>query len=197
MKKLLIATKNEGKMKEFKAKLEPLGFKLYSLNDIGFNSEIEETGETFLENALIKAKTIAKEYNLVTLADDSGLIVDALPGELGVKSKRFSKTGKDSDNNILLLEKLKTKTNRKARFVSQLVLYYPNDSYYSYLGKVEGVIAKEPLGTNGFGYDPIFQVLELDTRMALLTKEEKNKISHRGRALEKLVEDIINENITI
>lgn len=197
MKNILIATQNEGKMIEFNSAFNPLGYNCISLNDIGFTSEITEDGETFFENAYMKAKLIAEKFNMVTLADDSGLIVEALPDELGVKSKRFSKSGNHKDNNILLLKKLENITDRSAYFVSQLVLYYPGGKFYTYQGRVYGEIARDFKGENGFGYDPLFIVDGLDKRMAELTKEEKNKVSHRGNALEKMIRDIKNETIVI
>ena len=197
MKQILIATNNLHKLEEFQAALEPFGYDCISLRDIGYMEDILEDGETFFDNAYIKAKTIADKYNIVTLADDSGLVVEALPNELGVRSKRFSESGKDIDNNMLLLEKLKDEENRTAYFVSQLVLYYPNGLFYTYQGRVYGHIAFDFKGNNGFGYDPLFHVDELNLRMAELTRDQKNQISHRGRAIKKLVEDIKNEVISI
>lgn len=197
MKEILIATQNSHKMLEFIQALEPLGFNCISLNDVLFKDEIIEDGKTFFENAFKKAKTISLLYNKITLADDSGLIVNALPGELGVKSKRFSKSAEDKDNNKLLLEKLKDSTDRSAYFVSQLVIYYPSGKFYTYQGRVYGTIAKRQKGVFGFGYDPLFKIDDLNVRMAELTREEKNRVSHRGIAIRKLVKDIKNEVITI
>ncbi len=197
VKNILIATQNEGKMVEFNAAFNPLGYNCISLNDIGFDSEVIEDGKTFFENAYKKAKEIGELFNMITLADDSGLIVEALPYELGVKSKRFSKSGTHRDNNILLLAKLKNTYNRTAYFVSQLVLYYPGGKFYTYQGRVYGEIAYDLKGDFGFGYDPLFIVDGLNKRMAELTEEEKNKISHRGNALKKLIRDIENEVIII
>ncbi len=163
---------------------------MLSLNDIGHKDDIEEDGETFLENALKKAKTIADLYECETIADDSGLIVNALPGELGVRSKRFSPLATYHDNNKLLLEKLEHQSDRTAYFISVLVHYFPSGEYRSYEGRVDGRIADDLRGKNGFGYDPLFHVDELDKRMAELSREEKNMISHRGRAIKKLVEDL-------
>jgi len=150
MRKLIIATHNKNKFNEIKALLEPFSINCLSLNQIGFNIEIEEDGDSFFENAMKKAKTIADRYQIPTLGDDSGLIVDAIPNKLGVLSKRFSKEGTDQANNELLLGTLKSETNRSAHFVSQLVLYFPNGSYYTYIGKVDGHIADDFLGTHGF-----------------------------------------------
>ena len=197
MKEILIATQNEQKMLEFTQALESLGYKCISLNEIGFTDEIIEDGKTFFENAFKKAKTISLKYNMIALADDSGLIVNALPNDLGVRSKRFSKSGLDKDNNALLVKKLKNETDRSAYFVSQLVLYYPGGKFYTYQGRVYGEIAKELKGINGFGYDPLFQIEDLNKRMAELTREEKNHVSHRGNAIKKFVKDLKNEVITI
>lgn len=191
MEKLLIATQNEDKMNEFKTALEPLGYTLLSLNDVGYDEEIIEDGQTFFDNALKKAKTIAMHFQCQTIADDSGLIVGALPGELGVMSKRFSPQATYHDNNMLLLEKLKAKQNRSAYFVSVLVHYFPDGHFKSYEGRVYGHIAHDLVGDNGFGYDPLFIVDELGKRMAQLSPEEKNRISHRGRAIKLLAEDLL------
>jgi XTP/dITP diphosphohydrolase len=197
MKDILIATQNSHKMLEFIQALEPLGFNCISLNDVDFKDDIIEDGKTFFENAFKKAKTISLLFDKIVLADDSGLVVNVLPGELGVKSKRFSKSEKDIDNNKLLLKKLKGVTDRSAYFVSQLVLYYPGGKFYTYQGRVNGTIAKRQKGIFGFGYDPLFEVEDLNVRMAELTREEKNRVSHRGNAIKKLVKDIKNEVITI
>jgi len=197
MKKLIIATHNKNKFNEIKALLEPFQIICLSLNQIGFDTEIVEDGDSFFENAMKKAKTIAEQYQIPTLGDDSGLIVDAIPDKLGVLSKRFSKEGTDKANNELLLETLKGETNRSAHFVSQLVLYFPDGTYYTYIGKVDGHVANDYLGTHGFGYDPLFIIDELGKRMAELPQEEKNKISHRARALGQLIEDIKHEVLVI
>ncbi|MCK4551771.1 MAG: RdgB/HAM1 family non-canonical purine NTP pyrophosphatase [Tenericutes bacterium] len=197
MKRILIATQNEGKMDEFNAAFNPLGYSCISLNDVGFKEEIIENGLTFFDNAYIKAKYISDKYNLVTLADDSGLIVEALPNELGVKSKRFSKEATHEANNLLLLEKMKNIVDRTAYFISQLVLYYPGGKFYTYQGRVYGEIGFDLRGNFGFGYDPLFIVDVIYKRMAELTKTEKNQVSHRGNALNKLIEDIKNEVIVI
>ncbi len=197
MKEILIATQNPHKILEFKQALEPFGLECISLEDIGFTDEIVEDGENFFDNAYFKAKTIADKYKKIVLADDSGLVVNALPDELGVRSKRFSKSETDSDNNTLLLKKLKDTTDRSAYFVAQLVIYYPGGKFYTYQGRVYGTIATEIKGVNGFGYDPLFEIEDLDRRMADLTREEKNMVSHRGKAIKKLVKDLKNEVITI
>ena len=131
------------------------------------------------------------------IADDSGLIVQALPDELGVASKRFSTTATYEDNNALLLEKLQGVKDRSAYFIAQLVVYQPSGEFYTYQGRVYGTIAHDLKGTHGFGYDPLFYIETLGKRMSELTKEEKNQISHRGIAIQKLVEDLTHEVITL
>lgn len=195
MKRLVIATNNEHKLREIETLLRPLGIECLSLKDIGFTEEIDENGLTFFDNAQKKAEIVAKHSGLVSLGDDSGLVVDSLPEELGVKSKRFSSSGVTSDNNLLLLKKLEGKTNRQAHFISQIVLVLPNGLYYAYEGRVDGEIAFDSKGTNGFGYDPLFIIAGDGRRMAELCESEKNEISHRGRAIMKLIEDIKNETI--
>jgi XTP/dITP diphosphohydrolase len=197
MKEILIATQNINKMFEFIQALEPFGVKCLSLADVGFTDEIIEDGKTFFENAFKKAQTISLKYNMITLADDSGLVVEALPGLLGVNSKRFSKAATDSENNKLLLKKMKDITDRSAYFVSQLVLYYPSGKFYTFQGRVYGKIAKQRKGEFGFGYDPLFEIEDLNVRMAELSREEKNQVSHRGQAIKKLIKDIKDEVIVI
>lgn len=196
MKTILIATQNEDKMNEFRSAFNPLGYHCISLHDVSFEGTIVEDGLTFFDNAYKKAKIISEQYDMIALADDSGLIVNALPDELGVNSKRFSIEATYEANNRLLLEKLEEEADRSAYFVTQLVLYYPGGKFYTYQGRVYGSIAMDLKGPFGFGYDPLFIIDELDKRMAELTKEEKNEISHRGRALQKLVEDI-NHGIVV
>lgn len=198
MKKIVLASNNAHKMLEINQALKQFDIEVISLDEVGFNQEIIEDGTTFFENALIKAKTVGDFSGLVTLADDSGLVVHALPGELGIHSKRFSPSGNDFLNNKLLLERMKNKTNRDAYFVSQLVLYFPKTKkFIPYQGRVYGTIAKDMQGISGFGYDPLFIVDNLNKRMGEMTRSEKNEISHRGLAIKKLVEDIDNEVISI
>lgn len=194
MKIIILATKNQGKIKELKNALIPLGFTCVSLQDVQYNGEIVEKGKTFLKNAKIKAKIIGDTYQQITIADDSGLLVDALPRELGVKSKRFSFNQTSDSNNRLLLDKLKNKKKRTAHFVCSLVLYNPSKGYFNFEGRVDGVITEDLKGDNGFGYDPLFYIPSLGKRMAELTEEEKNEVSHRGQAIKKLVKAIEDDN---
>ncbi len=193
---VIIATNNKDKLCEISGLLKPYGINCLSLGDIGFADEIEEDGDTFFDNAYKKASFISKKYNLPALGDDSGLVVDSLPNELGVRSKRFSPSAIDKENNDLLLIKLEHEINRQAHFISQIVLYFPGGRFFAYQGRIDGEIARDFRGNNGFGYDPLFIINENGKRMAELTRDEKNMISHRGRALAKLIEDIDNEIVT-
>lgn len=189
MKEVIIATKNEGKVREFKAMLEPRGYDVKSLLDIGYTPEIEETGQTFEENAVIKAETISKETGKIVIADDSGLSVDYLGGSPGVYSARYAGEEKNDLANLKkLLKELEgvEKEDRSARFRCALALCTPGQETKTVEGSVEGYITEEPRGTNGFGYDPVFLVKDKDQTMAELSSGEKNKISHRVEALKKL-----------
>ena len=193
IRKILVATTNPGKIAELKALLGA-EIQWLSLSDFEGAAEIEEDGETFAENARKKALGYAKAVGLWTIADDSGLVVDVLDGAPGVKSARFSGE-KDSDRTLLdrknmakVLELLEDapKEGRTARFVCHLCLASPEKILIETEGTLEGLINDEPVGENGFGYDPIFFVPHLNKTVAQLTREEKNAISHRGNAIRKL-----------
>lgn len=189
MKEAIIATHNPGKVKEFKEILEPKGYDVKSLAEIGFTEEIEETGHTFEENAILKAEAVAKAVNKIVIADDSGLSIDNLGGRPGVYSARYAGEQKDDQANIdKVLSELKgiEKEQRTARFRCALAVSIPGEETKTVEGHVEGYIAEEPRGEYGFGYDPIFIVKDKDKTMAELTSDEKNKISHRADALKKL-----------
>lgn len=189
MKEAIIATHNPGKVKEFKEILEPRGYDVKSLAEIGFTEEIEETGHTFEENAILKAEAVAKAVNKMVIADDSGLSIDNLGGRPGVYSARYAGEQKDDQANIeKVLSELKgiEKEQRTARFRCALAVSIPGEETKTVEGHVEGYIAEEPRGKYGFGYDPIFIVKDKDKTMAELTSDEKNKISHRADALKKL-----------
>nr|WGD62064.1 XTP/dITP diphosphatase [Bacillus subtilis] len=189
MKEAIIATHNPGKVKEFKEILEPIGYDVKSLAEIGFTEEIEETGHTFEENAILKAEAVAKAVNKMVIADDSGLSIDNLGGRPGVYSARYAGEQKDDQANIeKVLSELKgiEKEQRTARFRRALAVSIPGEETKTVEGHVEGYIAEEPRGEYGFGYDPIFIVKDKDKTMAELTSDEKNKISHRADALKKL-----------
>ncbi|MBQ9514106.1 MAG: RdgB/HAM1 family non-canonical purine NTP pyrophosphatase [Clostridia bacterium] len=184
MKTIVLASGNKGKLKEIREMLPD--YEVVSCAELGFTEDIEETGKTFFENAMIKAKTVAEKLNRPTLADDSGLCVEALNGAPGIFSARYSKDGTDEGNCALLLKNLKNETNRKAKFVCQMILYYPNGEYISAVGETYGVITEEKFGNNGFGYDPIFLSTDLNKPFGLCSAEEKNSVSHRFRALTEL-----------
>ncbi|MEG7333615.1 XTP/dITP diphosphatase [Bacillus sp. 0102A] len=189
MKEAIIATHNPGKVKEFKEILEPKGYDVKSLAEIGYTEEIEETGHTFEENAVLKAEAVAKAVNKMVIADDSGLSIDNLGGSPGVYSARYAGEQKDDQANIVkVLGELKgiEKEQRTARFRCALAVSIPGEETKTVEGHVEGYIAEEPRGEYGFGYDPIFIVKDKDKTMAELTSDEKNKISHRADALKKL-----------
>lgn len=187
MKEIVVASTNEGKIKEIKAMLNEIGIEVKSIKDV-FNEEIEieENGKTFQENALIKAQTICDMIHLPTLADDSGLEVDALNGEPGIYSARFM--GHDTSYDIknqYIIDAVKGK-ERGARFVCAMALCIPDEEPILIEEYFNGEINDCIEGENGFGYDPIFYVPELHKTSASLTLEEKNQYSHRAKALKKL-----------
>lgn len=188
--KLVIATKNAGKLREVAAYLDGAGagVELLSLADFSGFPDIEENGGTFLENALIKARTVASVTGLPALADDSGLVVDALDGAPGVRSARFAPT--DAERNAKLLVMLDTVPDdaRTARFVCALAFVGPDGSEWTTEGVCEGTIARKPIGEDGFGYDPIFYYPPLDATFAQLPRDMKNSVSHRGIALRAFAE---------
>lgn len=189
MKEIVIATNNPGKAREFEEMFLSKGYTIKTLKDYPEVPEIAETGETFEENALIKAKTLSNILNKMVLADDSGLKVDALRGEPGVYSARYAGIEKDdAANNAKLLKSLTGEplTQRTGQFHCTLALVSPGKEDLAVSGEVEGIILEEPRGENGFGYDSLFYVPELGKTMAELTSEEKNKVSHRAIALERL-----------
>lgn len=188
MGKIILATKNKGKVKEFVQLLAGMPVEVLSLNDLAGIPEIEETGSTFEENAALKAKTVAKITGLITVADDSGLEVDALGGAPGVYSARYAgEKADDAANNAKLLEALGPLplSERTARFRSCIAIATPQGECYFAQGVCEGLIGFEPQGKQGFGYDPLFLIPEKNCTMAQLSLEEKNQISHRGKAFRK------------
>ena len=186
MEKLVIASGNKGKIKEIKEILGGI-FEVVPMSELGFNSDIEETGTTFFENALIKAKTVSLALNENVLADDSGLAVDILNGAPGVYSARYSgEHGNDKSNRDLLLKNLENQTNRKAKFISSVVLYKKDGTYIDGYGETLGTIMHEEMGENGFGYDCIFLSDDLQKSFGIASAEEKNAVSHRFRAIQDL-----------
>lgn len=194
---IVLASRNKKKIAELQAMMSAipsLDIKILSLDDIGVYDDIEENGETFEDNARIKA-SVGAEKGYITVADDSGLCVDALNGAPGVHSARFSGLG-DDGNNKLLVEKLKglPTEKRTARFMTNVVCIFPkqNDEIVT-VGEVMGYITEQPMGTNGFGYDPYFFYPPLNKTFAQLTSEEKNSISHRGKAMRELAEKLVEK----
>lgn len=193
MKKLLIATHNEGKALEFKALFEDYGVVIETLNDYPELPEIEETGTTFRENAALKAEAIAKLTNQAVISDDSGLSVVALNGAPGVYSARYAgEPANDANNNEKLVKALEkfSRKERAARFDCTIAVAVPNEETRFYEGSIEGEILLEPRGSAGFGYDPYFLVPQLSKTTAELTMSEKNIISHRGKAIQKMAKDL-------
>ncbi len=192
-KRVIIATKNRGKAKEFQQMFAPYGYEVQTLLDLPHIADVEETGVTFEENAILKAEKVANELGLLVIADDSGLSIDALDGRPGVYSARYAGESKSDEANMeKVLNELKSveDVDRTARFHCVLAIAGPDLQTITVKGSCEGRILKEKRGTNGFGYDPIFFVPTFQKTMAELTPEEKSSISHRGNALEKLRERI-------
>lgn len=193
MKKLIFATGNEGKMREVRMILSDLGIEVLSLKEAGIAAEVEENGNTFEENAVIKAKEIMKLTGEIVLADDSGLEVDALNGEPGIYSARY--LGYDTSykiKNQSLIQRLEGKTGneRSARFVCAIAAAFPEGKIITTRGTMEGQIGYEEKGENGFGYDPIFYLPQYECYSGELPLEEKNKLSHRGQALRLMKEEL-------
>ncbi len=194
-KKLLIATNNPGKAREYRSLLRGVPYELVTMPDVGITTEVPETGKTFEENASLKAKALAAESGLLTLADDSGIEVDALGGEPGVLSARYAgDNASDEERYKLLLTRLEgvPENQRAARFRCAIAIASPDGDVKICSGECPGVITTSPRGYNGFGYDPIFYVPELGRTMAELSADEKNKISHRARAAENARELLMN-----
>ena len=197
--RLLLATRNPGKAREFKELLDGIPFEVNSLDDVGLAEVVEETGSSFEENACIKAQRFAQLSGLVTLADDSGLEVDALGGGPGVMSARYGEhEATDEDRVALLLKNLKHVPwkDRTGRFRCVIAIAWPSGEARTVTGTVEGVIQYEPRGTNGFGYDPVFYLPPLGCTTAELPLEAKNRLSHRGEAARKAVAFLKEINAT-
>ncbi|MBN2317640.1 MAG: XTP/dITP diphosphatase [Acidobacteria bacterium] len=186
---IVIATRNSGKLNEFKTLLAPLKNRVMSLRDAGIDRDIEESGATFAENARIKALAYSRLTRFPVLADDSGLEVKALGGRPGIYSARYADPdASDEDRNRKLLEELESAGgNRNARFFCALALAREGTLLLETDGECRGIIAGAPRGTNGFGYDPVFLFPKLGKTFAELTREEKNEHSHRSRAIRNLV----------
>ncbi len=199
MKKLVLASGNPGKLRELRQILEDLGYELHAQSEFGV-SEVAETGTTFVENAIIKARHAADQTGLPALADDSGIEVDALDGAPGVFSARFAGEDADDDaNNALLVEKLREvpAEQRSARYRAVIVLmrHSADPSPLICEGSWEGRIQLQPAGDGGFGYDPYFYLPELGCSSAQLSAEEKNRLSHRGQALAELKRRLTEQDV--
>ncbi|ANU23623.1 XTP/dITP diphosphatase [Planococcus donghaensis] len=195
MKQIVIATQNKGKAKDFEALLAPLGYEVLTLLDVAQDMDVEETGVTFEENAILKAEAVAKALNIPVISDDSGLEIDALNGEPGVYSARYAGGEKSDSANIdKVLEKLAgvPENERTARFRCVLAVAAPGQQTQTFSGSCEGKILDARRGENGFGYDPIFYVPSLKKAMAELLPQEKAAISHRGNALRELKQSLPN-----
>jgi XTP/dITP diphosphohydrolase len=185
---IVIATKNTGKIKEFKSLLYPTVKSISSINDYSNIPDIEETGSSFEENALIKAKKIASLTNKPTIADDSGLEVLSLNNEPGIYSARYAGINcSDRDNINKLLINLTNAKNRNAKFVCVIALIIPYQKDRLFYGECDGIITDNPSGDKGFGYDPVFLIPSLNKTFAELDLDEKNLYSHRAKAIEKLI----------
>lgn len=184
---LVIATRNKGKTLEIKELLKGFPVEIKNLGDFGPIPHLEEDGDTFDENAYKKASFAARILGLPALADDSGLIVEALDGAPGIHSARYAgENATDEQRYLKLLDEMEGKSNRKAAFECVISIAVPTGPALTYEARCEGLIATEPSGSNGFGYDPVFFYTPLNKTFAQITREEKNRISHRGKALAEL-----------
>lgn len=190
----ILATRNAFKTRELNALFAANGVdaNLITLDEAGFTEEIEENGASFEENALIKARSAAKALGRTAVADDSGLEVDALDGAPGIYSARYAGTGKDGDNNALLLRNLEgvPEQKRTARFVCAMAVVFPDGKEIVVRGECEGVITTAPRGSGKFGYDPLFYYPPMNATFAELEGEIKNGVSHRANAVKKLCEEL-------
>ena len=185
--KYVLATANPGKIREMQEILSGIGIEAVSREELGIDIEIEETGTTFYENALLKARAICEESGLPAIADDSGIAVDALGGAPGVYSSSYGGDDLDNDGRCeFLLKSIEKMEQRGAKFVCTIVCAYPDGKVISAQGECSGKLALSPRGSNGFGYDPIFIADGKDKTMAELPPDEKNAISHRGKAIRAL-----------
>lgn len=187
MNQLLIATKNKGKIREMKALLADLPYEIKTVDDMGMNIEIEETGKSYAENALLKAKKIGESAGFLTLGEDSGLEIDAFDGWPGIYSARHA-IGSDENKIDVILKRMMSipKEKRTARYKSVVAIYDPKSKQNKvFTGSCEGFITEKRIGTQGFGYDPIFWSTDLNKTFADAAEKEKNKVSHRSQALGK------------
>lgn len=188
--KVVLASQNQGKLREMQAILGGFGFEVVLEKELGLNIDVEETGTTFEENSLLKAQAVMQASGLPTVADDSGIVVDALGGAPGVYSARYGGLGSDEERLYFLLENMKNvpQEQRTARFVSVITMLIPGHAPLVARGECEGMIAYAPAGDGGFGYDPIFYSPEEGMTFSQISSQRKNQISHRARALFRLEE---------
>ena len=188
---IIAATKNAGKIREISEIFSELGVGVVSQQDAGLDIDTEETGDSFEKNALIKARAVALLTDDIVMADDSGLCIEALDGRPGIFSARYAgENGTDRDKIQKVLTEMEDKKNRKAKFVTAVAVILPDGREFVTTGEVKGSILREPIGENGFGYDPIFYCDELEKTFAQATDEEKNSVSHRGRALRAMYKNL-------
>jgi len=193
-KEIIVATSNPHKMDEYTLMLEPLGYRVYSLRDLNIELDVEETGSTFEENSLIKARYIANLLpDKIVISDDSGLEIKALNGFPGIYSARFMEGSSYSDKCKEIIKRLKNYDDKTANFTTVISLVNYSEKEYTFEGKVFGRIVETSHGTNGFGYDPVFYSDELKKTFGESTSKEKSSVSHRGRALRKLI-DFLESN---
>lgn len=191
--KLVIASGNEGKIREFRAILPSYGFEVVGIKELGVALDVEEDGATFMENAMKKARYVVEKTGFAALADDSGLCVDALGGAPGIYSARYAgEHGNDEKNNDKLLAALFNvpEQERTAHYAAAIALCYPDGHFVSGYGETEGRILRERTGTGGFGYDPLFFSDDLQKSFGLADADEKNCVSHRGRAIAELCQHL-------
>ncbi len=195
MKKIIIATRNKKKFEELKRLLEDTGNEFLSLNDFPDIEEIKEDGKTFEENAVKKAKEIMMKTGISVISDDSGLVVPTLGGEPGIYSARYAGEPRDDRKNIeKLLDKMKNLTERRAYFICVIAFAEPDGDIRTFEGRVNGIITHEPRGNKGFGYDPVFIPDGMTKTFAEMEPEEKDRLSHRRKAIELLEEYLKNKN---
>lgn len=193
--RLVLASQNEGKLKEMRQLLSAFGVEVVLQTELGVKVDVEETGETFAENAKLKALAVQKATGLASIADDSGLMVDALGGGPGVYTARYGGDGlSDEQRYRLLLSSLTGQTNRAAHFVCAICCAFPNGDLLTAEGECGGVISFAPMGEGGFGYDPVFMVPQMKKTFAQMTEEEKNSVSHRAKALKAFAEQFAAYN---
>lgn len=187
LKQIVLATSNPNKIHEYRELFKTINIELLTLTDIAFNSEIEETGETFSENAVQKALEVAKFTKLPVIAEDSGLVVHALDGFPGIYSRRFMEASSYEEKNKEIINRLEDFSDKGAKFIAAIALVNVEKFPQVFVGEVKGLIIDEPRGQSGFGYDPIFFVPKLNKTLAEASDEEKNTVSHRAMALNSLL----------